>query len=111
MGKIRDTGIIRIRQRANRLFILPEKVDQGEKGIHWIANLPFVLFHIVPIAVIWVEWSLFAVLFTASYYLLRMFAITAFYHRYFSHHAFTTNMFFQFLFAFLGCSAMQNGPL
>ena len=96
---------------TDRLFRLPEQKDEGKKGIYWTDNLPFLLFHVAPIAVFWVGWSAFAVAFAALYYLVRMFAITAFYHRYFSHHAFVTNRFFQFLFAFLGCSSMQNGPL
>jgi stearoyl-CoA desaturase (delta-9 desaturase) len=61
--------------------------------------------------VIWVGWSPFAVWFAVVFYIVRMFGITAFYHRYFSHHAFKANRFFSFLFAFLGCSAMQRGPL
>ena len=44
-------------------------------------------------------------------YFIRMFAITAFYHRYFSHRTFTTNRFWQFGFAVLGNSAAQRGPL
>ncbi|MDH4172803.1 MAG: acyl-CoA desaturase, partial [Betaproteobacteria bacterium] len=42
---------------------------------------------------------------------LRMFAITAFYHRYFSHRAFRTSRVMQFVFALLGASAVQRGPL
>ena len=33
------------------------------------------------------------------------------YHRYFSHHAFKHRGAFQFVLAWLGCAAMQNGPL
>jgi stearoyl-CoA desaturase (delta-9 desaturase) len=40
-----------------------------------------------------------------------MFAITAFYHRYFSHKSFKTNRFWQFCFAVVGNSATQRGPL
>jgi len=40
-----------------------------------------------------------------------MFAITAFYHRYFSHKAFKTTRIAQFIFALLGASAAQRGPL
>jgi stearoyl-CoA desaturase (Delta-9 desaturase) len=111
MGRILDKWIVRIRLWSNRYFILPKEKDEEKTGISWIAGIPFVLFHVVPLGVLWVGWSTFAVLFAALYYLIRMFAITAFYHRYFSHHAFTTNRFFQFLFAFWGCSAMQRGPL
>ncbi len=110
MVKVLGKWIDRVRQWSNRYFIRPAE-DLGKKGISWIAGIPFALFHGAAFAVLWVGWSGFAVLFAALYYLVRMFAITAFYHRYFSHHAFTTNRFFQFLFAFWGCSAMQRGPL
>lgn len=44
-------------------------------------------------------------------YVIRMWAITAGYHRYFSHRAFRTSRGFQLVLATLGTSAMQNGPL
>jgi stearoyl-CoA desaturase (delta-9 desaturase) len=44
-------------------------------------------------------------------YLVRMFGITAGYHRYFSHRAYKTSRAFQFVLAWLGCSAAQKGPL
>ena len=40
-----------------------------------------------------------------------MFAITAFYHRFFSHRAFKTSRLLQFLFAVLGNTSMQRGAL
>lgn len=46
-----------------------------------------------------------------SLYLLRMFGITAGYHRYFAHRSYRTSRAFQFALAWLGCSAMQKGPL
>ena len=42
---------------------------------------------------------------------LRMFAITAGYHRYFAHKTYKTGRVFQFLLAFSGASATQKGPL
>ncbi|MCB1052995.1 MAG: hypothetical protein KDC71_20505 [Acidobacteria bacterium] len=40
-----------------------------------------------------------------------MFAITAFYHRYFSHRSFQTNRFWQFVFALWGATSVQRGAL
>jgi len=40
-----------------------------------------------------------------------MFAITGFYHRYFSHKAFRTSRPMQFLFALVGAASVQRGPL
>src|SRR5262249_19427887 len=44
-------------------------------------------------------------------YFVRMFGITAGYHRYFSHRSYKTSRAFQFVMACLGCSAMQKGVL
>jgi len=46
----------------------------------------------------------------ASYY-FRMFFITAGYHRYFSHRAYRTSRWFQFVLAFFGATAAQKGAL
>ncbi len=55
------------------------------------------------------SWSLVAL--ALGSYLLRMFAITAGYHRYFSHRSYKTSRAFQLVLAFLGTASMQNGPL
>ncbi len=71
----------------------------------------FVLLHAGCLGVFWVGWSWAAVAVAVALYLVRMFAITGFYHRYFSHRSFQTSRFMQFLFAALGSSAIQRGPL
>ena len=45
------------------------------------------------------------------FYVVRMFGITGGYHRYFAHRAYKTSRWFQFVLAWIGCSAMQKGPL
>lgn len=72
---------------------------------------PYIALHLGCLAVFWVGWSAFAVGAAIVLYLARMFAITAFYHRYFSHRAFRTSRFMQFLFAVWGNTSMQRGPL
>ncbi len=47
----------------------------------------------------------------AGLYAVRMFAITAGYHRYFSHRAYRTSRAFQLALAVLGTTAVQKGPL
>lgn len=79
--------------------------------IAWLRFLPFVGMHLACIACFFVEWSLVALAVSLVLYLLRMFAITAFYHRYFSHRSFKTHRFTQFLFAMAGSTAMQRGAL
>lgn len=44
-------------------------------------------------------------------YFLRMFGITAAYHRYFSHSSYKTSRIFQFVLAWIGSMAMQKGVL
>jgi stearoyl-CoA desaturase (delta-9 desaturase) len=55
------------------------------------------------------SWNL--VVLCACSYVLRMWAITAGYHRYFSHRSYKTSRAFQFVLALLGTSSMQNGPI
>jgi stearoyl-CoA desaturase (delta-9 desaturase) len=76
-----------------------------------LRNKNYLLVHLVCLGVIWVGWSWTAVWVAIGLYFLRMFAITGFYHRYFSHRTFETNRFWQFGFAVLGNSAAQRGPL
>ncbi|ROH88025.1 acyl-CoA desaturase [Pseudomethylobacillus aquaticus] len=85
--------------------------DIDTPRIDWLRVIPFVLLHLACLSVIWVGWSAFAVLFAVLLYGIRMFAVTGFYHRYFSHKAFRTSRFMQFLFALLGATAVQRGPL
>jgi stearoyl-CoA desaturase (delta-9 desaturase) len=80
--------------------------------IHWLKSLPFFAAHAVavatpfvaPIAWRWVALAL-------ALYLVRIFGITAGYHRYFSHRAFKTSRAFQLVLAWLGASSAQKGPL
>ncbi|MEZ6002558.1 MAG: acyl-CoA desaturase [Planctomycetota bacterium] len=77
----------------------------------WRRVVPFVALHAACLLVFAVGWSPVAVVFAVAFYSLRMFAITAFYHRYFSHRSFRTSRVMQFLFALLGATAVQRGPL
>ena len=73
--------------------------------------LPFIALHIAVFAVFWVGVSAVAVLVALLSYGVRMFAVTAFYHRYFAHKAFRAGRVAQFCFAVIGASATQRGPL
>lgn len=44
-------------------------------------------------------------------YSLRVFTLTAGYHRYFSHRSYKTSRVFQFILAFISATALQGGPL
>jgi stearoyl-CoA desaturase (delta-9 desaturase) len=72
---------------------------------------PFVLLHLALLAAFFVPATAGAVALCAAAYAVRMFGITAGYHRYFAHRAYKTSRLFQFVLAWLGCSALQKGPL
>jgi stearoyl-CoA desaturase (delta-9 desaturase) len=82
-----------------------------EKGIAWQRWLPMVFMHLLCLAPFLVGWSWVAVITCMAMYLFRMFAITGFYHRYFSHRTFKVNRAMQFVLAVAGNSAVQRGPL
>lgn len=78
---------------------------------NWLRIIPFIALHLACGAVIWVGWSPIAVIVAIAFYAIRMIGITAFYHRYFAHKTFKTNRLTQFVFALIGSSATQRGPL
>ena len=85
--------------------------DSDEDVIDWSRIIPFILLHLGIFTVFWVGWSPIAIGFAIFFYALRMFGITAFYHRYFSHKTFKTSRPAQFIFAVIGAAATQRGPL
>ncbi len=71
----------------------------------------FVTLHLIPFLAIFTgatlfDWVIFGVL-----YFIRMFFITAGYHRYFSHRSFQTSRWFQFFLAFMAQTSLQKGAL
>ena len=78
----------------------------------WLASIPFIACHgvalatpfLVPVEARWVALA-------AALYALRMFAITAGYHRYFSHRTYRTSRAFQLVLAFVGGTSAQRGAL
>jgi stearoyl-CoA desaturase (delta-9 desaturase) len=79
--------------------------------VDWLRCLPLFAVHAMCLGVIWVGWSWTAVAVCMAFYWLRMFAITGWYHRYFAHRSFKTSRWVQFIFAVLGASSTQRGPL
>ena len=76
-----------------------------------VVSVSFLLLHVAALGIFFVpfRWSLVALL--VATYLIRMFAITAGYHRYFSHRAFCMGRVAQFLLAFLAQTSAQKGVL
>lgn len=88
-----------------------EDREEVKRQVDWLRVVPLILLHAGCLLVFWVGWSPVAVIGALVLYLVRMFAVTGFYHRYFSHKAFKTNRFWQFVFAVTGNAAVQRGPL
>ncbi|MHC5109120.1 MAG: acyl-CoA desaturase [Planctomycetota bacterium] len=79
--------------------------------VDWFRIIPLLGMHLACLAVFIVGFSPVALAVAVSLYLIRMFAITGGYHRYFSHRAYKTSRAGQFLLGVLGSSAVQRGPL
>jgi stearoyl-CoA desaturase (Delta-9 desaturase) len=75
------------------------------------ATIPFVLVHLACFAVIWTGFTTTAVVMAVVLYLVRMWALTAGFHRYFSHRTYKTSRWFQFVLAFLGQTSAQRGVI
>ena len=81
------------------------------EDILYPSAIPFVLVHIGCFAAFWtgVTWEALAICF--GLYWLRIFAIGAGYHRYFSHRSYSTSRIAQFLLAVLAQSTTQKSVL
>jgi len=73
--------------------------------------VPFVLAHVACIGVFWVPFSWNLVTLCLALAFVRMFGVTAGYHRYFAHRSYKTSRAGQFVLAILGLLALQKGPL
>jgi len=87
----------------------PDAASQNR--INWVKSLPFFGLHLACFAAIFTGVSWGALWLCLSLYVIRMFAITAGYHRYFAHRTYRTSRWVQFILAWIGCSALQKGPL
>ena len=79
--------------------------------IMYPSAIPFVLVHLACVAALWTGVTYEAVVLCLLLYWLRIFAIGAGYHRYFSHRAYRTSRAFQFVLAVLSQSTAQKSVL
>jgi len=80
----------------------------------WASRLTisaFAAIHVVPIALFWTGITIWDAVVCVALYLVRMFFITAGYHRYFAHRAYKLGRFMQFIMAVGGSLAAQKGVL
>ena len=83
----------------------------ARSGWSKLSVVPFVIFHAMPLLVIFTGVTSRAVVIALVTYFVRLVAITAGYHRYFSHRTYRTGRVRQFLLALVGVTAVQRGPL
>lgn len=74
-------------------------------------KLVFLGIHAICLLAFWTGVSTTAVVLCILFYVIRMFGITAGYHRLFSHRSYSTGRVFQFIMALIGASSAQKGPL
>jgi len=76
-----------------------------------IEATPFVLAHLACLAAIWTGIHATDLIIAAGLYALRMFGVTAGYHRYFAHRSFKTSRVCAFVLGFLAQTSAQRGIL
>lgn len=86
-------------------------LSRQENKIDILGNIPFISIHISSLLIFWVGFSWAALITCLILWFIRMFGITAGYHRYFSHRTYKTTRWFQFILAVLGNCSAQLGPL
>ena len=91
---------------------LEPSVDRDSAtDIVYPSTIPFIIVHLTCFAAIWTGVTVEAVGIGVGLYWLRIFAIGAGYHRYFSHRAYETSRIFQFVLAALAQSTSQKSVL
>lgn len=96
---------------AAAVSALPSRTTWARRVRIAFALSPLIAVHVALFAIPFVEptiWSLVAVVVVTRFTGL---GVTVGMHRYFSHRAFKTSRWFQFLLACAGCTALQKGPL
>lgn len=84
---------------------------EREDRVDLLRVTPFLIMHLGCLLVFWVGWSATAIAVCAALYAVRMFAITAVYHRLLSHRTFRTSRALQLVGAVAATASAQRGPL
>jgi stearoyl-CoA desaturase (delta-9 desaturase) len=85
--------------------------DDDHDDIIYPSAIPFILVHLGCFAAIWTGVTWLALAICVTLYWLRIFAIGAGYHRYFSHRAYTTSRAFQFVLALMSQTTTQKSVI
>lgn len=84
---------------------------EQRRPVRFNKTVEMILIHMVPLLAFFTGVTTFDWVVAIVLYFLRMFFVTGFYHRYFSHRTFKTSRWFQFVMAFLAETSMQKGVL
>jgi stearoyl-CoA desaturase (delta-9 desaturase) len=96
----------RRRRRAHAYTRAPDE------RVNWRSSIPFILVHVIAVAGVLVFGvTVKALVLCVVLYLVRVWFITAGFHRYFSHRSYRTSRWFQFVLAFGGTTSAQKGVL
>lgn len=76
-----------------------------------VGTTPFWVIHLICLSAFFVEFQWSYVAIALGSYFVRMFFVTAGYHRYFSHKTYQTSRVFQFVLAFFASATAQKGVL
>jgi stearoyl-CoA desaturase (Delta-9 desaturase) len=81
------------------------------RRVDWLGAWPFFLIHVLALCSIWTGVTPAAAICCVVLYVVRMFAVTGVYHRYFSHRTYKTSRAFQLVLAFVAQTSAQKGVL
>ena len=84
---------------------------RSQYGTITLSSLPFVLLMLSPLLLFTTYFSWEGVAVCLGSWLLRQWAVTGVYHRYFSHKSYKVGRVTQFLLGLLGTTTAQKGPL
>jgi stearoyl-CoA desaturase (delta-9 desaturase) len=85
--------------------------EEFHDDIIYPSTIPFILVHLACLGAVWTGVSAKVLAICVVLYVVRMFGVTAGYHRYFSHRSFKTGRVGQLALAWLAQSSAQRGAL
>lgn len=87
-----------------------KKIDNSDR-VNISRCIPFLILHLSLFLFMFANCNIWLIGLCVFSYLIRMFAITGFYHRCFSHKTFEASLWVEVTFAFLGACSAQRGPI
>lgn len=97
--------------KTNTSSLLLSEDNLFNRAYRRLNTLPFIIMHLLLLGIFFTGVTWESVVVCVVLYFVRMFGVTAGYHRYFSHRTFKTSRLGQFLLAFLAETSAQKGVL